>query len=287
MSRACLADIAFSLGKDAAEFSRLMYSDACGRMPPRAAAKSVAQWNALQRSCGGERDGFKGRSPGHRLPPRASWRRLPAAYNALDEVYAATRCFSIETTDNVRRAPAPDGTLSPRFARLVRESWWLLFVAAFVYLGLILASYTSTDPGWSFSGTGAPLGNRGGVVGAWLADLLLYLFGLSAWWWVIGGVVLVDRRLPPHRAARRGIRSSAVARARSASRWCCSRSAALEVDPAVEAQRVAAARRPAARSATRSGSARRARSASTAPRCCCSRCCWSGSRCFSASRGCA
>jgi DNA segregation ATPase FtsK/SpoIIIE, S-DNA-T family len=99
--------------------------------------------------------------------------------------------FFNRKTDNVRRAPAPDGTLSPRFARLVRESWWLLFVAAFVYLGLILASYTSTDPGWSFSGTGAPLGNRGGVVGAWLADLLLYLFGFSAWWWVVGGIVLV------------------------------------------------------------------------------------------------
>ncbi len=100
--------------------------------------------------------------------------------------------FFNKKPQNVRRAPASgDGTLSPRFARLVRESWWLLFVAAFAYLGLILASYTSTDPGWSFSGTGAPLGNRGGVVGAWLADLLLYLFGLSAWWWVVGGVVLV------------------------------------------------------------------------------------------------
>ncbi len=81
--------------------------------------------------------------------------------------------------------------LSPRFARLVRESWWLLVVAAFLYLGLILATYTKTDPGWSFSGTGAPLQNRGGVAGAWLADLLLYLFGMSAWWWVAGGVVLV------------------------------------------------------------------------------------------------
>ncbi len=81
--------------------------------------------------------------------------------------------------------------LSPRFARLVRESWWLLVVAALLYLGLILATYTKTDPGWSFSGTGAPLQNRGGIAGAWLADLLLYLFGLSAWWWVMGGVVLV------------------------------------------------------------------------------------------------
>ncbi len=81
--------------------------------------------------------------------------------------------------------------LSPRFARLVRESWLLLVVAAFLYLSLILATYTRSDPGWSFTGSGAPLGNRGGAVGAWLADLLLYLFGLSAWWWVVGGVVLV------------------------------------------------------------------------------------------------
>src|SRR5262245_21304580 len=90
-----------------------------------------------------------------------------------------------------RRLQPAEGTLSPRFARLVRESWWLLVVACVGYLGLVLATYTNTDPGWSFSGTGAPLGNRGGIVGAWIADLLLYLFGLSAWWWAIGGVVLV------------------------------------------------------------------------------------------------
>jgi S-DNA-T family DNA segregation ATPase FtsK/SpoIIIE len=99
--------------------------------------------------------------------------------------------FFNRNATNVRRAPPSEGALSPRFARLVRESWWLLIVAVFAYLGLILASYTRTDPGWSYTGTGAPLGNRGGVVGAWLADLLLYLFGLSAWWWVVGGVVLV------------------------------------------------------------------------------------------------
>ncbi len=90
-----------------------------------------------------------------------------------------------------RRLRTTEPALSPRFARLVRESWWFLIVAAFLYLGLILATYSKTDPGWSFSGTGAPLQNRGGVIGAWLADLLLYLFGISAWWWVMGGVVLV------------------------------------------------------------------------------------------------
>jgi S-DNA-T family DNA segregation ATPase FtsK/SpoIIIE len=99
--------------------------------------------------------------------------------------------FFKRNESNSRRAPAPDPALSPRFARLVRESWWLLVVAAFVYLGLILATYTRSDPGWSFSGTGEPLRNRGGAVGAWLSDLMLYLFGLSAWWWVAGGIVLV------------------------------------------------------------------------------------------------
>ncbi len=102
--------------------------------------------------------------------------------------------FNRKKTDAPRRksaAPVPDRTLPPRFARLVRESWWLLVVAAFLWLALVLATYTKSDPGWSFSGTGAPVGNRGGAFGAWLADLLLYLFGLSAWWWVAAGVVLV------------------------------------------------------------------------------------------------
>ncbi len=82
-------------------------------------------------------------------------------------------------------------TLSPRLARLLRESRWLVVLAALAFLTLVLASYTRTDPGWSFTGTGAPLGNRGGIVGAWLSDLLLYLFGASAWWLVVAGVVLI------------------------------------------------------------------------------------------------
>jgi len=90
-----------------------------------------------------------------------------------------------------RTVATPEPTLSPRLAALVRESWWLLVVAIFAYLALILATYQRTDPGWSFSGTGGAVHNKGGAVGAWLADLLLYLFGISAWWWVFAGIVLV------------------------------------------------------------------------------------------------
>jgi len=94
------------------------------------------------------------------------------------------------TTAN-RRIEGQRRVLAPRFAALLRESWWLLVVALFGYLALILATYSRSDPGWSFSGTGGPTVNRGGAVGAWLADLLLYLFGVSAWWWVFAGAILV------------------------------------------------------------------------------------------------
>jgi S-DNA-T family DNA segregation ATPase FtsK/SpoIIIE len=126
-------------------------------------------------------------------------RAAEGRYNALHQVRTATLLFLS------RNAPAPRGagrgnrrvvepaqlTLSPRLARLLRESRWLVVVAVLAFLALILASYTRSDPGWSFTGTGAPLGNRGGVVGAWLSDLLLYLFGASAWWLVVAGVVII------------------------------------------------------------------------------------------------
>src|SRR5437868_6863250 len=82
------------------------------------------------------------------------------------------------------RAAAP---LSPRFERLVRESWWLLVVAAFLWLALVLATYAKTDQSFSFSGAHSAMTNRGGVAGAWISDLLLKLFGFSTWWWVVAG----------------------------------------------------------------------------------------------------
>ena len=99
--------------------------------------------------------------------------------------------FFKRNANSRRRSTGPEREVSPRIARLVRESWWLLVVAGFLYLALTLVTYSRDDPGWSFSGNGAPIANRGGVIGAWLSDLLLYLFGLSAWWWVVGGIVLV------------------------------------------------------------------------------------------------
>ncbi len=80
--------------------------------------------------------------------------------------------------------PAKAAPPNPRLARILREAGWILLLAAGVFLALALGTYDKGDPGPFYSGTGAAVANRGGLVGAWLADGLLYLFGLSAWWWV-------------------------------------------------------------------------------------------------------
>jgi DNA segregation ATPase FtsK/SpoIIIE, S-DNA-T family len=56
---------------------------------------------------------------------------------------------------------------------------------AAVYLVLTLLTFTTADPGWSRTGSGTTISNAGGRFGAWLADLLLYLSGVSAYWWVV------------------------------------------------------------------------------------------------------
>ncbi|MGZ5104970.1 MAG: DNA translocase FtsK, partial [Usitatibacter sp.] len=80
----------------------------------------------------------------------------------------------------------------------MREAGWILLLAAGAYLALILFTYSRSDPGPSFSGTGAAIANKGGVAGAWLADAFYYLFGLSAWWWVglaLFGILRMYRRV--------------------------------------------------------------------------------------------
>jgi S-DNA-T family DNA segregation ATPase FtsK/SpoIIIE len=80
---------------------------------------------------------------------------------------------------NAARNPLP-----PKLASLLRESWWLAFVALALYLVLILLTYSPADPGWSHSVEPDRIGNSGGRFGAWVADVLLYLFGASAYWTV-------------------------------------------------------------------------------------------------------
>lgn len=63
----------------------------------------------------------------------------------------------------------------------LREAALILALALAAYLLLSLLTYQPTDPGWSTTGTDDLIKNRGGIVGAWLADALLYGFGLPAY----------------------------------------------------------------------------------------------------------
>ncbi|OWY40450.1 cell division protein FtsK [Xenophilus sp. AP218F] len=81
--------------------------------------------------------------------------------------------------------------LPPQLAALLREAWWLLMAVAAVYLVLVLASYSPLDPSWSHSSSDPSIRNYGGAFGAWLSDLLLYIFGLSAWWLVVFCLVAI------------------------------------------------------------------------------------------------
>jgi S-DNA-T family DNA segregation ATPase FtsK/SpoIIIE len=74
--------------------------------------------------------------------------------------------------------------LPPRLTGLLREIGWLLSVALAAFLAVILFTYSQSDPGWSHSGQGN-VHNVGGALGAYLADILLSLFGLSTWWLVV------------------------------------------------------------------------------------------------------
>jgi S-DNA-T family DNA segregation ATPase FtsK/SpoIIIE len=69
---------------------------------------------------------------------------------------------------------------------IVREAWWLGLVLLGLYIAVILYTYHREDPSWShMADEGAVVLNAGGPLGAWLADVLLSVFGFSAWWWAI------------------------------------------------------------------------------------------------------
>ena len=86
--------------------------------------------------------------------------------------------------------------LPGKVAALLRESKWFALLALALYLLLVLFTFDKSDPGWFHSTATATARNAGGRAGAWLSELLLYLFGVSAYWWValLGYIVVAGYR---------------------------------------------------------------------------------------------
>jgi len=93
-----------------------------------------------------------------------------------------TRTKSTTSTRSSARSSARQ-PLPGRLSRLLSEARWIAGAVAFLYFVLILVSYSKLDPGWSHGIAVPRISNLGGKAGAWLSDLLLFIFGFSAWWW--------------------------------------------------------------------------------------------------------
>ena len=64
---------------------------------------------------------------------------------------------------------------------MLREAALYVLGAVSLYLLVSLWTFSSGDPSWSQSIGEAAIQNAGGRAGAWLADVLLTLFGYSAY----------------------------------------------------------------------------------------------------------
>ncbi len=83
------------------------------------------------------------------------------------------------------RARSPSAPIPPRLQRLIREAKAFVALALALYLAAILLTHTLADPGFSTTGANPRADNLGGAFGAWSSDILLYVFGYSAWWWAV------------------------------------------------------------------------------------------------------
>ena len=106
-----------------------------------------------------------------------------------------------ETTAQARSAPRFTSAVS----RGLRESAVIALALVALVLLMALITYSPDDPGFSFTGNAGAVHNRIGVVGAWLADVLFFLFGRPAFLFplVLGAAGWsVQRRLRQEGASR-------------------------------------------------------------------------------------
>ena len=77
----------------------------------------------------------------------------------------------------VRKRPSVADPVSSLVVQRVKEGILIALGGIALFLLIALWSHHPSDPGWSHTGTSDPIRNQCGIVGAWIADIALYLFG--------------------------------------------------------------------------------------------------------------
>lgn len=86
------------------------------------------------------------------------------------------------TTHDVIKNPS----FSERTQQLFREAKWIVLALLGLALLSMLVSFDPNDPSFFHAGSDVKeIHNWVGSLGAWVSATLLYVFGLSAYWWVL------------------------------------------------------------------------------------------------------
>ena len=88
--------------------------------------------------------------------------------------------MGVRRVDRDSASPLPE-----KIGTLLQESRWLAVGAVALFLSMALWGFSKDDPGWSHAVVVHSMHNPTGRAGAWISDLMLYIFGVSAWWWIV------------------------------------------------------------------------------------------------------
>ncbi|MGB1739817.1 MAG: DNA translocase FtsK [Pseudomonadales bacterium] len=99
-----------------------------------------------------------------------------------------------QTKNNRNNANNPSGFLDILTPRL-KESLIILQLLLAFLLAAALYSFNPADPGWTYTGSSAEATNWVGSAGAWLADVLLVIFGITAFCFPLLLLIPVAKRL--------------------------------------------------------------------------------------------
>ena len=86
------------------------------------------------------------------------------------------KSIRLKSSKNLDEASLPTSENTLRFQKLLSEIRWFISLSACLGLFLILVTYNASDPAWS-NNSGGVIKNLGGRAGAYLSDLMLFIFG--------------------------------------------------------------------------------------------------------------